>query len=180
MTFGSVMKEERKRRGLSRREAAAAMHIAESTLRAYESGRRQVPDDVACCAIRVLRSPRLQAQRCYECPANLMTPPWLDQVDCHPQVVRDKVLEELEEALTAVRDLALVNKRGPEDLTREDRDKLQRVIEEMLDLYPALMMWFAVLETDFGYDHEALAREMYRKLRNRGYVSYQPAPGLAA
>ncbi len=173
MTLGSVMKAERKKAGLSRREAASAMHIAENTLRAYESGRRQVPNEIVSAAVKVYRSPCVQAQRCYECRVNRLTPPWLDRVDPHPMAVRDKVLEELGEALDAVRAVCLVNKRCPDDLTQEDRTRLNVAIEEMRDLYPALMMWFGVVETVFGYDHEVLASEMYQKLRSRGYCSYQ-------
>ncbi len=171
MTFARVLAEERTHRRMSQRALAAKVGVSESTLRAYECGRRDIPADVAANLVRVLDSPRLRAQRCYECQVNLMTPPWLDRVDLHPQTVRDKLAEELAEAVAALNQVSLINRRRREDLTAEDRRRLDTAIDELRDLFAALGAFFSILQTQYGYDHTTMAVGMYRKLVSRGYSS---------
>lgn len=170
MTFRDVLQAERVSRNVSQRELARRVGVSESTIRSYEAGRREIPADIAAACVGALDSPRLRAARCYECTVNLLTPPWLDRVDDHPQVVRDKLAEELAEALAAVEAVCLINRRDAASLSREDRAALARSANELGDLYAGLMMFFAVLER-YGFAHRDLAAAMCRKLSARGYTS---------
>lgn len=170
MTFRDCLAAERLKAGISQRELARRVGVAESTIRSYEAGRREIPSDIAAACVVALDSPRLRAARCYECQVNLLTPPWLDRVDDHPQVVRDKLREELAEALASVDSVCLINRRDAASLTREDRAALARAANELGDLFAGLMMMFAVLER-YGFRHQDLAAAMYRKLTSRGYTS---------
>lgn len=171
MTFCDALRAERVAAGVSQRELARRIGVAETTVRAYEASRREIPADIASACVRALNSPRLRAVRCHECQVNLLAPAWLDLVDDHPQVVRDKLAEELAEALAALEAVTLINRRTAESLTLEDRRALQHAIGQLQDLPAALMMMFAVLERQFGFSHQALAAGMHRKLRARGYTS---------
>lgn len=171
--LGQIMREERLRRQMSQAELARACAVDRSTVSNYELGNSPIPKDVLCRAIRVLKSPRLQAQVCFECSANLMTMPYLDRVDMHPMTVRDKVMQELEEAHKALEDLNLVNKLDKSQLTDEDFAALEHAAEQLADLFAAMHTQFAVWQERYDLDVDAAALRAYEKLFERGYATRQ-------
>lgn len=171
MTFADALARERVRAGLTQQQLGRQLGVSESTYRAYEAGRREIPADVAGKAIHLLGSPSLMAQRCFQCGVNALTPPWLDRVDTHPVVVRDKLLEELQEAAEALQALDLLNRRQAEDLSAEDRRRLDAAAAALADLYPALLTFFGTMQTTFALRPRAVAQALHRKLWAKGYVS---------
>lgn len=61
------MRVERHRRGLTQGELARRLGVAQQTLSAYETGRAEVPPDVAVLAARCLGG-HLAAAYCSGCP----------------------------------------------------------------------------------------------------------------
>ena len=169
--LGGVLQEERLKAGLKQADLARKAHVSRQTLSAYENEAVPLPHDVACRIIHTLGSARLQYQYCFNCPANLMTTPWLD-VDSHPVVVQHKTIEELSEAVQALSKVNLTNKRSETDLTEDDKRSLEYALEQLWDIIPALQMWFG-LAPEYGFSLEKQRTNHYQKLRNKRFLGYQ-------
>lgn len=180
MCIGSVLREERIRAQLSQGELARMLRVSPSALSAYEREERAIPRDIVMAAVRCLNSPRLGITMCHQCPANIMRWPWLDLVDRHPVVVRDKLIEELREAAEALEAVCLINRRRAEDLTTNDRKALDAAVEQLADVLPAAMMGLAVIAEVYGYDLGAVSRRLNEKLTGRRYASRQAAVAVPA
>lgn len=174
LNTATLLRAERERAGLSQARLARQLAISQSALSRYESGEAALPAEVVHRAAQVLRSPRLEVQLCFECPAGILHVPWLDRVDTHPQAVLHKLCEELEEALDAVNAARrhLVNKCSLEQLTAEDLRALEALEHEIADLCPALYHTLAVLAETYSVDLSQVSSWLYSKCRSRGYLSY--------
>ncbi|MDQ7794113.1 MAG: helix-turn-helix transcriptional regulator [bacterium] len=176
LNTATLLRSERERASLSQDRLARRLAISQSTLSRYESGEAVLPAEVVHRAAQVLRSPRLEVQLCFECPAGILQVPWLDRVDTHPQAVLHKMVEELEEARDAVNVARrhLVNKASREQLTAEDLRALEGLEHEIADLCPALYHTLAVLAESYAVDLSQISSWLYSKCRSRGYLSYSP------
>ena len=171
--LGEVMRKERERRGFSQRELARAVGVDRSMISHYELGKAAMPHDVLCRTIRILRSNKLRIQACFECEVNLLTMPYLDKVDMHPMTVLSVVIEELEEAIDALKGLRLANKRTPDDLTEEDRESMVYAGEQIVDLLAGFDTLLSTWHEWYEFDIEKQAVAGYEKLFNRGYATRQ-------
>ena len=170
---GEVIRSERQRLGLSQQQLANKVHVDRSMISHWERGAMSIPYDVLCRIVRALGSHRLRTQVCFECKANSLTPPFLDQVDMHPFVVTEVLIEELEEAAQALRTLRLANKRSADQLTDQDKASMEYAGEQVMDLLPAIQMLMAAWQEWYGVDVDRLAIAGYEKLFQRGYAKRQ-------
>ncbi|MDI6872564.1 MAG: helix-turn-helix transcriptional regulator [Bacillota bacterium] len=175
-----VLRSERELRRLTQEALARRVFVHVSTIKGYEAGVRAVPDEVAGRLAQALKSPRLAVTHCHNCPANLFIPPYLDQVDVHPLAALSAVMDEAREAVAAVEGLHLRNKLRDADLSPDDRQALERAVDQMLDLLPAVITTVAALGESYGVDPWAATRRNHEKLRRRGYTGEPIAEGSAA
>lgn len=177
--LGGVLQEERLKANIKQADLARQACVSRQTLSGYENGAiQQIPHDVACRLIHALGSARLQYAYCSACPANLMTTPWLE-VDSHPVVVQHKVIEELEEAIEALKEVRLTNKHYADDLTADDKRKMERALEQLWDVIPALQMWFG-LAPEYGFSLQQQRTSHINKLRAKRLIGYRVSERRAA
>lgn len=176
--LGEVIRDARIESGVSQEELGRACGVDRSTISAYECGRLPVPSDIVCRISRALPrgGHKIQSQACFECRISLLTMPYLDRVDQHPLTVREKLIQELEEAAQALRSLDLVNKLDDRQLTQEDRKALDAACEQLADLFAGLHTQFAVWADRYGVGVDGVALKAYDKLFSRGYCSPQTVP----
>jgi len=175
MCVASVLKAERERVGMTQKQLGSKIRASVSTVRAYEQGTRRMPADVVRQAIRELKSPRLAFECCNGCECNVIVPPWLGAVDCHPLTQITSLAEEVDEVRDALKSLDLRNKRRPQDLSAQDRAALEFAIEQALDLVPSVIMAAVSWCEVYGMDFMGLRRRQLAKLDNRGYVGGEKA-----
>lgn len=170
MQMCDVLRSERERKRLTQDALAHRVFVHVSTIKGYEAGIRDVPNEVAGRLAQALNSPRLAVSYCHACPANLFVPPFLDQVDVHPLAALGAVIDEAREAVAAVESLHLRNKRRDADLSPDDRQALERAADQMLDLLPAVIMTVSALSETYGLDPWSAVRRNHEKLCRRGYA----------
>ncbi|MDI6872492.1 MAG: helix-turn-helix transcriptional regulator [Bacillota bacterium] len=169
MSFRTTLREVRLKRGVTQGAVARMGYVSEPMIQAVEAGRKRLTPDVLRRIAHGLRSPRLAVTYCRACPANLFIPPYLDQVDTHPLAALGAVMDEAREALAAVESLHLRNKRRDADLSPDDRQSLERAVDQVLDLIPAVVMTIAALAEVYGLDPWAAVKRNHEKLGRRGY-----------
>lgn len=164
MSLGTVQKESRKEIGLTQEAFGKRVNLSRSMVADIETGRRKMPRDVIRKAVETLDCGFYAMEAAQEVLGEV----WisrLDNVDLHRSAVREKVLEELEEALkeiSAVRSADL-----PEP---EKRDDLKEVMLESIDAIVCLAHFVAVYCKEYGLSWTDVWREHRRKLEQRGYI----------
>jgi transcriptional regulator with XRE-family HTH domain len=171
--LGEVLREEREKLGITQRELARVLAVDRAMISRYETGAAQMPHDLLCRAVGALGSNKLRTQACFECQINLLTMPWLDQVDMHPMTVISVVVEELQEAIGALEGLRLANKRTAADLDDADYKAMSHAGEQVVDLLSAINTLLSGWHEWYGFDIDAQAVKGYKKLFARGYATPQ-------
>lgn len=165
--IGQLIKEERNRKGLSQAKLASLLGVSRTTVAKYETG-SHVPDEMLEEICNELRSPRLRLQvkggaiPCY----------YLDNVDLTPAVSAQKAIEEMEEAIQCLKELDLINKNSPEDLTDAEKKELnEKVMIELQDVNICVDLLFVIFAERFDSDLTVLNDRFKNKLLNRGYAT---------
>lgn len=180
MSLAHEIREERVRYGVSQEELAKKLHVSSSAVSNYERGTRDMPEDLLDRAIDALNSPRLRIMKCSSCQTGIFGGmPYLDLVDLHSVVTKNKLAEELEEAADALQSLVLINKSKPDDLSQSDRDQLTKVLEELLDLLPAISLHMKSLIVHYDVDLRVAREVNKKKYFDRGYWSAKKMPAAA-
>ena len=179
--LGQALRESRQQAGLTLDDLAQAAHTSRAAMCNYERGKRSIPEDVLDRAAETLRDPFLRLRACAQCRTGFFRIPFLDQVDLHPISTGDKLAEEAEEIVAGLHQLRLINKRRPEDLSPEERARLQEVMEQVWDVLPAAALYLSVLSRQFGMDLGEVSDHYQHKVFERRYwtakrVSAEPAP----
>lgn len=171
-TTGQLLKRYRLRNGLSQRELGIRIGASESMVKKYENGETPIPVDLVDKAATMLKAPALRKQWQWENGAGVITTPVLDGIDDHPVVVLTVIEQEIAEFLEVVRAgrAALVNKQTEAELSPEDKQRVEALLAEGIDVYAAVEVLAMVLGSCFGQDLGAQEKRFETKCRRRGYV----------
>lgn len=126
-----MLKEARKKAGLSIQEAAFRLHIGSRTLLNYENGYSMVPPDIVLKAAEVYNEPLLCARYCVEsCP--------IGQVYATPVEIRDLassvlgLLKEEADVHSIMHKLVTIAQDG--EITQEEIDEFRSILQELIEL----------------------------------------------
>lgn len=172
MTTAALIREKRKLRGLTISELASRIGTSESMLKKYECGVCPIPADVANRAAEVLKTPIIRKQYAFENNIGMVTTPVLDGIDDHPITVLSKMEQELAEFLEVVRNgrQALINKPDASQLNPEDKQTIESLMAEGIDVYTAFEVLMMVLGESFQQDIQSAGKRHAEKCRQRGYI----------
>ena len=171
MCVVDTIKSTREQLGLNQNQIAIMIGVAPSTYGAYERKERNMPDDIIVSLAKELGDPSIMAEYTYERGTEFFNVPLLNNVDKHPLVVNDSLIEEAREmikALLVIKKLTK-NKTNVSQFSREKYIQLMDAEEQVGDLYSALKMHFVTM-VRYGVNVKEIEKRCNRKLRNRGYV----------
>lgn len=171
-SVGQAIHDNRIRQRLSVDQLAGRINISASMLKKYECGACSVPQDVANRIADVLKAPAIKKRLTWERKTNVITTPVLDGIDDHPVVVLTVIEQEIAEFLEAVRAgrAVLVNKQSEAELSPEDKQRVEALLTEGIDVYAAVEVLAMVLGSCFGQDLGAQEKRFEVKCRRKGYV----------
>ena len=172
MTTAKLIRKKRELRGFSVSALAAKIGVSESMLKKYECETCPIPADVANRAAETLKAPVIQKQYAYEHDLGVISTPVLNNIDDHPVVVLSKMEQELAEFLEVVREGkdTLLNKRDASQLSPKDKQTIDSLMAEGIDVYTAFEVLAMVLGENYQADVKGAGKQHTEKCRQRGYI----------
>lgn len=168
MGVGNVLKEVRGKE--SQLHLSMDLNVSRETISAYETGRvEQMPLDISQKLMQKYDSPWLAMEASHEYTAGSDVKKLDGQnIDLHRSSVKAKTEEELQEALTALKEISVVNK--PEYVEQADRERIKEALIQVIDAIYAAKHLVAVLAKEYGFSWLKLWQLHFKKLLSRGYV----------
>lgn len=168
---GEVMKEDRGKS--TQQKQALEMSVSRETISRYENGKDKLNIDVAN-----------QYSKKYDNPYFAMTlqneytgtgPILLDgeSADLHRSAIKEKTLEELEEAFNRLKSTSLVKPLAT--LQIFEKQEVEKAIEELIEAQTAIGNLVAVLCLEGGFSYRDMWMEHYQHLMSEGYVKESKA-----
>lgn len=162
----SAMKE--MRGGLHQQKFADELNVSRESISKYENGRSKVPADISRELTKKYNQPQFAVTIAQQYTGT--GPVWLDgpNVDLHRSSVKEKTLEELEEAIHKLRSTSLA--KPLVNLTSYELQSVRDALEELVEAQTAMAHLVAVVCMETGISYTDVWSQHYRSLQSSGYV----------
>jgi len=165
-TVGGVIKE--LRGGETQLSLGLDIGVGRERLSRYENGRAKVPSDISRTLVNRFDNPKLALAVQHEYtgtgPIYLNGP----KVDLHRCSVREKTIEELQEALDSITSTSLAK---PSDAIEHfERKNIMDMIEEAVEAATALANFIAVTTEHLGISYTGVWMDHYKYLQKAGFI----------
>lgn len=142
--------------------------VGREAISKYENGRSKVPADISKSIVEKFDDPKfaLAVQHQYTGTG----PIWLNgpNVDLHRCSVREKTIEELQEALDSIISTSLAK---PSDaIEHYERKNIMDMIEEAVEAATALANFIAVTTEHLGISYTGVWMDHYKYLQKEGFI----------
>lgn len=169
MSLATSLERAMKEWAYTQEELAAELGVSRSAISAYKTGRRKIPKDIAAKLVQKLDDGFLAM----ELAAMATGGAWVreldgEHVDLHRAAVHAKTLEELREAIDAIRRVCVAA--PPRAMPSEKLRELEEALIQTIDAIVAASHYVAVICREYGFSWTELWRSHYRKLKARKYV----------
>ncbi|WP_312754062.1 helix-turn-helix transcriptional regulator [Rummeliibacillus suwonensis] len=147
---------------------ADEVHVSRETISKYENGRSKLPKDVSRMLTKKYDSPKLAITVRNEYTGT--GPVWLDgpNADLHRSAVKEKTLEELQEAIQGLKNTCLV--KPLKNLTAYELQNVHSTLEELVEVQTAIDHLIAVVCMEANISYTGLWSNHYRSLASAGYI----------
>jgi transcriptional regulator with XRE-family HTH domain len=137
---------------------------------AIERGERQASMDFLEKLTKEFDDPRLYMEAANEITGGVFGVSWLDGegVDLHRSSVKEKLIEELSEAIRAINQVKAYD--NPKLMKAEQKQLARKSILESIDAFNCIAHYIAVMCNELGFSSKELFEEHKRKLIERGYL----------
>lgn len=168
--IGVAIREARESKGITQQDLAEESFLSPKTISAIETGRRNLTQENLKAICSELDDPRVYAEAVQEICGDVFSIQWLDgeAADLHRASVKEKVIEELSEAIRAI-NLTKIYK-SPSACSESDIKSIELSIEETIDVFNASAIYIAVMCREYNLDIKSMFKVHKEKLINRGYV----------
>lgn len=149
-------------------KVASELNIARETLSKYENGRSKIPADIGRKLTKKYDNPKFAITLRNEYTGTGTR--WLDgpNVDLHRSAVKEKTLEEMNEAIEQLEKTSLVKPlRNVQHFEIQD---LENVLDELVEAQTAIDHLVAIVCMDAGISYVDLWDKHYRSLASNGYL----------
>jgi transcriptional regulator with XRE-family HTH domain len=168
--ISDALKEARLEKKLTQDEVGKLTFLSNKTLSHYETGRRSVTDEALSILTHKLDCSRLYIEAANEVTGGVFAVPWLDgeNTDLHRASVKEKCVEELEEALAAINLIKVTS--NPRFCNEEQKELVKESIEEVIDVYIAAAHFVAIMCQEYCFDVKQMFMDQRKKLKKNGYI----------
>jgi hypothetical protein len=155
------------------------VHASESLVNEWEAGRRRITDAFKPILARKLDDGQLYMAMTRDATGGPCAAPWLDGIDDHRLACALKTIEELEEAMAAIKGILPVLVRQPDRVTEADRQLIADTMLELIESTTAGENTCARLARIYGVSLAELWDRHQAELTEKGYLKEKTAPGRA-
>lgn len=168
--IGLAIRDSRQLKNFTQEKVGAMAFCSGKLVSAIERGERQVSIDVLRNITKGLDEPRVYMEAANEITGGVFGVSWLNGecVDLHRASVKEKVVEELHEAITAIDVLKVCD--NPKTCKNEQRELVRKSILEVIDVYVAAAHYIAIMCREYDFDIKDLFQEQREKLVQHGYL----------
>jgi len=168
--IGTAIKEAREERGMTQEELGQLSFLSDKMISAIETGRRRLTKENLKNICKELDEPRLYFEAASEVTGDVFTLHWLDgeATDLHRASVKDKVIEELDEAIKAINLTKLYKK--PICCNSEDKEIIEESIQETIDVYIASAIYIAIMCKEYSVNIKGMFDQQKEKMITRRYI----------
>jgi len=178
MSFVNAVREMVDAKQITQKQLANRTHYQESTISLKLANKRTLTHADKGEIILATNSPRLSEERCAECSGNLFPTRYLDNVDDHPVVAVDKLIEEAAECIRAAQIVkrSLINKKRGYQFDGQDIQALTSFENHTADLITGSKTVLIKLQEWYGRQvYETMQRHLL-KLEERGHCTKRKSP----
>lgn len=164
--LNKAMKEMRD--GKTQEQMASQLNTSRELVSKYENGRSKIQPDISRVMMKMNDYPPFAIALRNEYTGTGAV--WLDgpNVDLHHASVKEKAIEEMEEALTALRDFNFA--RPLKSISSWEHPEIHRVLGETVDAITALETAVAIICKGLDISFTDTWQTHYTKLQSKGYV----------
>lgn len=162
--IGVAIKEARELKGITQKDLGKESLLSEKTISAIETGRRGITQENLKILCKELDDPRLYFEAASEICGDVFAINWLDgeAADLHRASVREKVIEELDEAIKAI--YLTKTYKQPAACGGDDIKAIETSIKETIDVFDASAIYITVMCREFGLNIKDMFRLHKEKL----------------
>lgn len=156
------------RGGSTQQKLANEMNVSREAISRYETSKDKINVNVAQRISKKYDDPRFAMTLQHEYTST--GPIWLDgpNIDLHRSAVKEKTLEELEEAIHKLRSTSLVKPMN--NLTAYELHDVREALNELVEAQTAISHLVAVVCMEANINYAGLWENHYRALKSAGYV----------
>lgn len=167
--LGHALRAAREDLGLTQAAVGRMGLIGDKMVSAVETDRKQPAADVVRRIAKKVDHPRLYMAAAAEQTGGVFVGDWLDGVDLHRTAVALKGEEELSELKVAYERTKSILVKDPSTLTSEDKEAIQELIQQTIDVQVWAQHKVSVLCMAYGLSIGSQYDEHKQKLTSRGY-----------
>lgn len=156
------------RKGETQQQLAMELNISREGISKYENGRAKIPPDIASAMMERHENPRFVFALRNEYTKTGAV--WLDgpNVDLHQSSVREKTIEEMNEAMNAIMRFSFA--RSLKNLPAWERPEVEELLDEVAEAITALELFLARTCEETGISYIGVWSKHYTQLRAKGWL----------
>ncbi|MCT8978684.1 helix-turn-helix domain-containing protein [Clostridium sp. CX1] len=168
--IGVAIREARELKGITQRELAQLSFLSDKTISAVETGKRALTLESLDFICNELNDPRVYLESTNKVCNGVFGVQWLDgeAADLHRASVKEKVMEELSEAIRAINSIKTY--KNPKICSKEEMEDNRYSIQQAIDAFNATGIYIAVMCRECGFDIKEMFEDNRGKLIQRKYL----------
>lgn len=170
MSVGLAIREARLNKNFTQEAIGAMGFCSGKLISAIERGERNASFDILSKVTEELDDPKLYLEAANEVTGGVFTVPWLngDSVDLHRTSVKEKVIEELTEAIRAINLVKTYN--NPKACKPDQKELARESVLESIDAYIGIAHYIVIICNEYGLSVKELFTEQRKKLIKNKYL----------
>lgn len=168
--IGVAIREARETKGITQKQLAQLSFLSDKTISAVETGKRVLTLENLDFICSELNDSRLYLESTNKVCDGVFGVHWLDgeAADLHRASVKEKVVEELSEAIRAINSIKTY--KNPKACSKEEIEANKFSIQQTIDAFNASGIYIAVMCRECGFDVREMFDTNKQKLIEREYL----------